>query len=72
LTARIAPMSNIADAPNRWLSVPDGIKQKDLVGIPWRVAFASSKRRLVSPLRHHLEQTEPDAGKRDRPADESA
>jgi len=33
-------MSNIAAAPNRWLSVPDGIKQKDLVGIPWRVAFA--------------------------------
>ena len=33
-------MSNIAAAPNRWLSVPRGIKQKDLVGIPWRVAFA--------------------------------
>jgi DNA modification methylase len=33
-------MSNIAAAPNRWLSVPEGIKQKDLVGIPWRVAFA--------------------------------
>jgi DNA modification methylase len=33
-------MSNIAAAPNRWLSVPSGIKGKDLVGIPWRVAFA--------------------------------
>jgi DNA modification methylase len=33
-------MSNIAAAPNRWISVPAGIKQKDLVGIPWRVAFA--------------------------------
>lgn len=27
-------------APTQWLSVPQGLKQKDLVGIPWRVAFA--------------------------------
>ena len=27
-------------APTKWLSVPDGLKAKDLVGIPWRVAFA--------------------------------
>lgn len=33
-------MSNIAAAPNRWLSVPVGIKSKDLVGIPWMTAFA--------------------------------
>jgi DNA modification methylase len=33
-------MSNVAAAPNRWLSVPAGIKGKDLVGIPWMVAFA--------------------------------
>jgi DNA modification methylase len=27
-------------APTEWLSVPAGLKGKDLVGIPWRVAFA--------------------------------
>jgi DNA modification methylase len=27
-------------APTEWLPVPQGIKGKDLVGIPWRVAFA--------------------------------
>jgi DNA modification methylase len=27
-------------APTTWLSVPAGLKGKDLVGIPWRVAFA--------------------------------
>ena len=27
-------------APTEWLPVPKGIKAKDLVGIPWRVAFA--------------------------------
>ncbi len=29
-----------AGAPTEWLSVPSGLKPKDLVGIPWRVAFA--------------------------------
>ena len=33
-------MSNVAAAPNRWLSVEKGLKGKDLIGIPWRVAFA--------------------------------
>ena len=33
-------MSNIAAAPNRWLSVPQGIKPKDLCMIPARVALA--------------------------------
>lgn len=33
-------MSNISVDPSRWLSIPSGIKQKDLVGIPWMVAFA--------------------------------
>jgi DNA modification methylase len=33
-------MSNVAAAPNRWQFIPHGIKAKDLVGIPWRVAFA--------------------------------
>lgn len=33
-------MSNIAAAPKAWTSVPKGIKAKDLVGIPWLVAFA--------------------------------
>src|SRR5215831_2612939 len=33
-------MSVTAAAPNRWLSVPAGIKGKDLIGIPWMVAFA--------------------------------
>lgn len=27
-------------APKEWLPVPRGLKPKDLVGIPWRVAFA--------------------------------
>jgi DNA modification methylase len=27
-------------APTEWLPVPAGLKPKDLVGIPWRVAFA--------------------------------
>ena len=27
-------------APTAWLSVPVGLKAKDLCGIPWRVAFA--------------------------------
>lgn len=27
-------------APTQWLPVPQGLKGKDLVGIPWRVAFA--------------------------------
>ena len=31
-----------------------GVKPKDLYGIPWRLAFAASGRRLVSPSRHHL------------------
>lgn len=29
-----------AGAPTEWLSIPGGLKAKDLVGIPWRVAFA--------------------------------
>lgn len=33
-------MSNVSAAPNRWISIPSGIKPKDLIGIPWRVAFA--------------------------------
>lgn len=33
-------MSNTAAAPNRWASIPNGIKPKDLIGIPWMVAFA--------------------------------
>lgn len=33
-------MSNVEAAPCAWIRVPDGLKQKDLVGIPWMVAFA--------------------------------
>ena len=27
-------------APTEWIPIPNGLKSKDLVGIPWRVAFA--------------------------------
>lgn len=33
-------MSNVEAAPNGWISIPDGVKAKDLVGIPWMLAFA--------------------------------
>ena len=33
-------LSNVAAAPNAWVSIPDGVKAKDLVGIPWMLAFA--------------------------------
>jgi DNA modification methylase len=33
-------LSNVLSVPNRWLTVPAGLKGKDLVGIPWMVAFA--------------------------------
>lgn len=41
----ISPGRNVGQfaagqAPTGWLPVPTGLKQKDLVGIPWRVAFA--------------------------------
>lgn len=33
-------LSNVAAAPNTWLKVPSGCKSKDLIGIPWMLAFA--------------------------------
>lgn len=33
-------MSHMSDVQKRLLKVPDGLKQKDLIGIPWMVAFA--------------------------------
>lgn len=33
-------MNRLEDTPTSWLSVPAGLKPEDLVGIPWRVAFA--------------------------------
>jgi hypothetical protein len=32
-------LSTCTAAPNRWISVPDGIKPKDLVGIPWMTRY---------------------------------
>jgi hypothetical protein len=34
---------------------PEGLKPKDLIGIPWQLAFALQKARLVSARRYHLE-----------------
>jgi hypothetical protein len=45
---------------------PFGLKPKDLVGMPWRIAFALAGRWLVAAARHHLAQAEPDAGERCR------
>lgn len=33
-------MSNVEAAPKGWLSVPNNCKPKDLVGVPWMLAFA--------------------------------
>lgn len=33
-------MNPLASAPTHWLSIPEGLKPKDLLGIPWRAAFA--------------------------------
>ena len=45
-----------------------GLKPKDLVGIPWRVAFALQADGWWLALRHHLAQAEPDARIRPRSA----
>ena len=43
-----------------------GLKEKDLMMMPARVAIALQRGRLVSAQRHHLAQAEPDAGECDR------
>ena len=45
-----------------------GVKQKDLIGIPWMVAFALRADGWYLRSRDHLAQAEPDAGERDGPA----
>ena len=49
-----------------------GLKPKDLVGIPWRLAFALQADGWFLAQRHRVEQAEPDARVGDRPADEGA
>jgi hypothetical protein len=49
-----------------------GLKPKDLIGIPWRVALRAPGGRMVLAAGHHLAQAEPDAGERDRPLHEGA
>ena len=49
-----------------------GLKPKDLVGIPWRVAFALQADGWYLRSRHRLVEAEPDAGDGDGQADESA
>jgi hypothetical protein len=39
-TTTMGYYSNKAGFGNKWVAPPPGLKQKDLVGIPWRVAFA--------------------------------
>lgn len=41
----------------------EGCKAKDMIGVPWLLAFAL-RRRLVSALGHHLAEGESHAGKR--------
>lgn len=43
------------------VSVPIGLKPKDLIGQPWRVAFALQRGRLVVATRHRLAQAKSDA-----------
>ena len=53
-------------------SAADGLKPKDLVGIPWRVAFALQERGWWLALRRDLGEAEPDAGERARSTDSRA
>ena len=46
-----------------------GYKPKDLLGLPWRLAFALPGRRLVAPPRQRVGEAEPHARERDRPPD---
>ena len=42
-----------------WLNLGDGFKDKNLVGVPWRLALALQAE--VSPLRHYMAQAKRDA-----------
>jgi site-specific DNA-methyltransferase (cytosine-N4-specific) len=53
-------------------AVPDGLKSKRPDGNAVARRVRPPESGLVSPLGHHLEQTQSDAGIRHRPADESA
>ena len=57
-TRRANDKKNPARAMSRRPPTPEGLKPKDLIGIPWLLAFALQKRRLVSSRRHRLEQAE--------------
>ena len=53
-------------------AVPNGMKPKDLLMLPARVALALQADGWVAALRDRVAQTEPDAGVGDGPADEFA
>ena len=70
-SARQAAVTNVS---RRMLIIAEmGVAPKNLVGIPWRVAFALQEDTAgTSPLGHYLVKAEPDAGERDRPPNEGA
>lgn len=41
----------------------EGCKAKDMIGVPWLLCLCAARRRLVSALGHHLDESEPHAGK---------
>ena len=56
----------------RSAGAPEGLKHKDLIGIPLDAGLRTPVRWLVSAPGHHLAQAEPDARERDGPLHEGA
>jgi hypothetical protein len=69
-TWRDADRKNPARGMDYRPPTPEGLKAKDLIGVPWRIAFALQADG-VSPVGHRLVQAELSAGIRQRPSDES-
>jgi hypothetical protein len=68
-TWRAKDKKNPVRAMNVRPPTPEGLKPKDLIGVPWLLAFALQKGRMVSAGGHHLEQAQLSAGKCKGPPD---
>jgi hypothetical protein len=64
---RAPDKKNVARAMSVRPDTPQGLKPKDLLGVPWRLAFAAGGR-VVFAKRSDLAQAERDAGEREGPS----
>ena len=64
--------SGIKGSDKPFSTCGNGLKPKDLCGIPWRLAFALQADGWYLRSGYHLVKAKSHAGERDRPADKGA